>query len=219
MFTGLVEELGTVGAVRRATGYQLMDVTCRQILDDLTVGDSVNVDGACQTVTRLTGAGFTVETLSESLHKTTLGRFGPGRTVNLERALHPGGRLGGHFVQGHVDGVALVESISRDGPNGYLSIRMPAGLMIYVVREGSIAINGVSLTVARLNTHGLTVNVIPLTWSATNLGGLTAGTEVNVEVDIIGRYVARMLGREEPQTSSALSAERLAQWGYEVQDE
>ncbi len=226
MFTGLVEEIGRIRSVSRSGAYQRMSVECRAVLDGLSVGDSVSIDGACQTVAAVESSAFSVDTLAESLSKTTLGEFAVGRRVNLERAVTPQTRLGGHFVQGHVDATATVIAISRDGANGYLTVNLPEDLELYVVREGSVALNGVSLTIARLDRTRVTVNIIPVTWEATTLGDLREGAGVNVEVDIIGRYVARMLGREIPDRKSlgrpgapaagvgSLTPEQLSAWGY-----
>jgi riboflavin synthase len=216
VFTGLVEEIGTVRSVRRSGDYQHMDFDARVVVRDARPGDSINVDGVCQTVTRCGADSFSVDTLAETLKKTTLGEMRPGRRVNLERSLTPDARLGGHLVQGHVDATARVLLVSREGANAYLTIDLPEELEMYVVREGSIAINGVSLTIAALRGTRVTVNLIPVTWSATALSDLRVHDRANVEVDIIGRYVAKMLGKasggESPR--AGLSAEQLEAWGY-----
>lgn len=224
MFTGLVEEVGAVRRVARSGEYQRMTVTARKVLEGTAVGDSIALDGVCQTVTRVYADSFEVETLAVSLAKTTMGQWRPGRPVNLERSLTPSSRLGGHFVQGHVDGRAPVVELRQEGQNGYLTIAVAADLAAGCVAEGSIAIDGVSLTIATLGDGGdggarVTVNVIPHTWSATSLGGRRVGDEVNVEVDILGRYVARFLSRggsgETTSRGGALSREALATWGYQ----
>ncbi len=217
MFTGLVEEIGTVRSLRRSGDYQRMDFDARVVVRDARPGDSINVDGVCQTVTRCGADSFSVDTLAETLRKTTLGEMRVGTRVNLERSLTPNTRLGGHLVQGHVDGTARVLSLSREGANAYLTIDLPDELEIYVVREGSIAIDGVSLTVAALIGTRVTVNLIPVTWNATALSDLRVHDRVNIEVDIIGRYVAKMLGKEPSGGESprvGLSAEQLEAWGY-----
>lgn len=221
MFTGLVEEIGRIRSLSRSGMYQRMSVECRTVLEGLSVGDSISVDGACQTVAAVESSSFSVDTLAESLRKTTLGELAASRRVNLERAVTPQTRLGGHFVQGHVDATARVIAISRDGANGYLTVDLPEDLELYVVREGSVALNGVSLTIARLDRTRVTVNIIPVTWEATTLGDLREGERVNVEVDIIGRYVARMLGREAlgresgpAEGGGSLTPEQLSAWGY-----
>ncbi len=211
MFTGLVEEIGTVATVQRRGQYQVLTITCEKVLSGTVLGDSIAIDGVCQTVTACTDTTFAVETLEVSLQKTTLGALRPGAPVNLERSVTPATRLGGHLVQGHVDGVALVRSARQDGANGYLELELPADLLRYCVDEGSIAVNGVSLTIAALQDPRVTINVIPTTWNTTTLGNCAAGDRVNIEVDIIGRYVERLLGaRAAPQLTEA----RLRELGY-----
>lgn len=211
MFTGLVEEIGTVATVQRRGQYQVLTITCGKVLSGTVLGDSIAIDGVCQTVTACTDTTFAVETLAVSLQKTTLGALRPGDPVNLERSVTPATRLGGHLVQGHVDGVAQVRSARQDGANGYLELDLPADLLRYCVDEGSIAVNGVSLTIAALQDPRITINVIPTTWNTTTLGNCAAGDRVNIEVDIIGRYVERLLGtRAAPQLTEA----RLRELGY-----
>ncbi len=193
MFTGLVEEIGSVTGVRKSSGYQLLQIQADRVLEGASVGDSICIDGACQTVTRLEGNRFSVEVLAVTLEKTTLGTFRCGRRVNLERAVTPSTRLGGHFVQGHVDATGSVVAISRNQKNVFLTIELHSGPANYCAREGSIAIDGVSLTIAELCGTQVTVNLIPLTLERTVLSERRIGDRVNVEVDIIGRYLARML--------------------------
>lgn len=195
MFTGLVEELGTLVAVRGSGQYRRIEIEAPGICGDLSYGDSVNVDGACQTVTEISGSRFAVDTLAVTLEKTTLGELRRGSRVNLERAVTPSTRLGGHFVQGHVDGTARVSRVSRQGENIYLEIILPDELARYCVSEGSIAVAGVSLTVARLGGNRVTINIIPTTWKDSNLAGLRAGSRVNIETDVLGRYVERFVSR------------------------
>ena len=220
MFTGLVEEIGTVAGILEKSGFRLMRFQADRVLEGMAVGDSICVDGVCQTVTRMDGNRFTVEALAVTLEKTSLGLFRNGKRVNLERAVTPATRLGGHFVQGHVGATALVRSLSRKKENAYLTIELPANLIHYCVREGSIAIDGVSLTIAELRGALVTVNIIPLTWRNTVLSDRSPGEKVNIEVDIIGRYVARMLGIEEQRTGNRpspaprLSKQKLKAWGY-----
>lgn len=222
MFTGLVEEVGTVRRVRRNGSYQLLEVAARKILEGTRLGDSISIDGACQTVTDLTRDTFTVETLAASLHKTTLGEYRVGRPVNLERALTPASRLGGHFVQGHIDGTGTVRSVRQEGRNIFFTVELGPELSRFCVSEGSISIDGVSLTIAALEEAEATVNVIPATWRETALAHRSRGDRVNVEVDILGRYVARMLGVGGVQGAAAgpsresqpFSRERLQALGY-----
>lgn len=220
MFTGLVEEIGTVRNVRRSDSYQLLEVAASAVLRGTRLGDSIAVDGACQTVTELKGDSFVVETLAASLEKTTLGSYQRGRRVNLERPLTPNSRIGGHFVQGHVDGIARVTEVRAEGRNVFFSLDLGEELAAYCVGEGSIALDGVSLTIASLTGNRPMVNIIPATWSDTVLRDRTAGHWVNVEVDILARYIAKMLGASGKDENNmdrrlgTLTAERLQSLGY-----
>lgn len=223
MFTGLVEEVGRVARVERRGAWQELTISAHRVVEDTRPGDSIAIDGVCQTVSALHGNSFTVETLEVSLEKTTLGALRPGDRVNLERALTLATRLGGHLVQGHVDGVAVIHAVRRHGPNGYLQVEIPRELLRYCVREGSITLQGVSLTIATLEDPLVTVNVIPVTWETTTLGECRPGGRINLEVDILGRYVERLLqGRtgevgaaeEAGRDTRGLSQEQLLRWGY-----
>ena len=213
MFTGIVEEVGSIIRLTRGESYYRITVgAAGETLEQVCVGDSIAIDGVCQTVVDLRTDEFEVETLAVSLRKTTMATWRAGRRVNLERALTPSSRLGGHLVQGHVDGTAPITAIRRDGDNRYLSIDLPRSLSVYCVPEGSIAIDGVSLTIARLDSSCVTVNVVPHTWKHTTLALRRSGERVNVEVDLIGRYIVRSLERY--GTRNTLSAEQLEAWGY-----
>ena len=222
MFTGLVEEVGTVRSVRRSGSYQLLEITARSVLEEARLGDSISIDGACQTVTDLNRDSFAVETLAASLEKTTLGEYRVGRPVNLERALTPASRLGGHFVQGHIDGTGQVTSVREEGRNIFLTVDLGPELSRFCLSEGSIAVDGVSLTIAAMEKTEATVNVIPATWRETALANRGRGDRVNIEVDILGRYVARLLGlgglqgasTEASRISQPLTPERLQALGY-----
>lgn len=194
MFTGIVEEVGTVQSIRRSADRARLEVSASVVIEGTRIGDSIAVDGACQTVVALGPDFFAVEVLAETLRKTTLGSLRPGARVNLERALALGGRLGGHLVQGHVNGRARVSGIRREGENHYLALSLPAELERYCVAEGSIAVNGVSLTICSLLPGKVEVDLIPHTRDWTNLGDQRVGEEVNVECDILAKYVERLLG-------------------------
>lgn len=220
MFTGLVEEIGTVRAVRGGGSYQTIQIAAETVLTGTREGDSIAIDGTCQTVTRLASGAFEVETLAVSLEKTTLGNYRSGRRVNLERSLTPETRMGGHIVQGHVDGVGKVAAVREDGKNIYFSVVVPTDLGRYCISEGSIAIDGTSLTIANLTDDGasgstITVNVIPATWGTTVLADRVAGDPVNLEVDVLARYVERLLTAV-PESSAAggLTEEHLRSLGY-----
>jgi riboflavin synthase len=187
LFTGLVEE---VGRIVESTPTRL-GVEARLVVEGAQLGDSIAVDGVCLTITELEDHLFYADVMAETLKRTTLGGLGPGQPVNLERALRADGRLGGHIVQGHVDGVAALAA--REGDD--LAFACPADLAKYVVPKGSVALNGVSLTVVAADDAVFSVSLIPATLEHTNLGGLKVGAPVNLEVDILAKYVERLVVR------------------------
>jgi riboflavin synthase len=201
MFTGLVREVGEVAWLRRTDQTVQMLVKAPRTAQRLRTGESVAVNGCCLTVTAHREGQCMFDLLAESLERTNFGRLRPGSPVNLERALRVDGRLGGHFVQGHVDGTAEVLAIEELGPDLRLDIALPKDFARYVVFKGSIAINGVSLTVAAVDDKKFTVWVIPHTLENTNLGDLEPGDTVNLEFDILAKYVERLLDgrREDPR--------------------
>lgn len=191
MFTGLVETTGTVGAsVRRDSG---VEVEIRAALDDIATGDSIAVNGACLTATRVTAAGFHADISAETLRVTTLGELQLGSVVNLERAVRVGDRLGGHIVTGHVDTTTSVQSTSPVGDYLEVWFALPVEHASLVAAKGSVAIDGVSLTVNRVEKARFSVMLVPHTLSATTLSDLRAGRVVNFEADTVARYVARQL--------------------------
>jgi riboflavin synthase len=208
MFTGIIEEVGSV----ESAGTRIV-VRCRVVLEDAVLGASIAVNGVCLTVTALGAGSFAADVSPETLRRSTLGELRPGAPVNLERPLSPTGRLGGHLVQGHVDGVGeviAVETLSEG--NSWLRVRVPEELLRYVVAKGSIAIDGISLTVAEVEGDRLAATVIPHTFRSTALAGRRAGDRVNLECDIIAKYVERMLGAfKEP---SRITEERMRELGY-----
>src|SRR5690606_2147345 len=196
MFTGLVEDTGAVLRVQPGEGGRALAIRPGRLdARELAVGDSIAIDGVCLTVTGHEGDAFTVTAVSETLRRTTLGALAPGAAVNLERALRAGDRLGGHMVQGHVDGVGQVTERRGAGEDLELHVRAPAGLGRYIIEQGSIALSGVSLTGARRPAaDSCAAALIPHTAAVTTLGALQAGGRVNLEVDMIAKYVERLLG-------------------------
>jgi riboflavin synthase len=192
MFTGLVEEIGTIKAIKPLGGGKRITVEANKIMDDLKIDDSVALNGACQTVVARTDKTFDVEAVEETLRKTTLSKFGAGKKINLERAMKLGGRMGGHLVQGHVDCTGRIVSIQPETAGRLVWIEFPEKFSRYVVPVGSICIDGISLTVARTEGSKLMVAVIPHTWNVTVLREHHVGTEINLEFDIIGKYVEKM---------------------------
>ena len=195
MFTGLVEEVGTV--VERA-GSRLT-VAASRVLEDTDLGASVAVNGACLTVVEMGGGRLRFDVGPETLARTALGDLAAGDPVNLERPMRLGGLVGGHLVQGHVDGVGTVAALTRQADTARLTIEWPGEDMApLLIPQGSVAVDGVSLTVARLNARDFEIMIIPHTLAATTLGRLTCGRRVNLEMDMIGKYVQRMLQLREP---------------------
>ena len=197
MFTGIVEELGTVVAVREHADGARLTVAADAVLDGTRLGDSIAVDGCCLTVASIGDdegrPAWTADLMAETLERTSLGARDPGDRVNLERALAAGGRLGGHVVQGHVDGVGTVLSRTEGTQWEVVEIALPAGLARYVVAQGSIAVDGVSLTVVHAGDASFTVSLIPETRARTTLGRRAVGERVNLEVDVLSKYVERHL--------------------------
>lgn len=193
MFTGLIEGTGTLLRVDRRGGDVRMLLRPSFPMDRLAVGESIAVDGACLTVTSFHGDVFTVDVSAETLRRTTLGCKTPGSRLNLERALRMGDRLGGHLVSGHVDGIGVLKDRRVEGRSVGLLFEIPPHLSVYVVEKGSIAVNGISLTVNRCGEGRFEVNIIPHTGTETTIGDMQVGDEVNIETDLIGKYVAKML--------------------------
>jgi riboflavin synthase len=189
MFTGLVEEIGHVLDIDGDAAGARLAIAATRVREDVAIGDSIAVDGVCLTVVSFDDAGFAVDVVAETLRRTALGERAPGDGVNLERALQVGDRLGGHIVQGHVDGTGEVSRVDPDGDGSRITIASPHELLRYVVEKGSITVNGVSLTVASRDDDGFAVALIPHTLGETTLGALTLGRRVNLEVDIVAKYV------------------------------
>lgn len=195
MFTGIITAMGTVRAVDRTRGDLRFLIETPWDAAVLPTGASVACSGCCLTVVGREGNAFAVDVSGETLSKTTLAEWGEGSQVNLERPLKLGDELGGHIVSGHVDGVAVIESVRGDGDSHRLKIRAPQSLKQYLVPKGSVALDGVSLTVNEVDDNVFGVNIIPHTWAVTSLGRKRAGESVNMEIDLLARYVARMMGR------------------------
>jgi riboflavin synthase len=204
MFTGLVTDVGTVRKAEARNGLVRFEVESGYPLQDIAMGASVMHSGVCLTVVDMgqgeRGAWFAVEAVPETLSKTVLGEWKTGSRVNLEQSLKLGDELGGHFVFGHVDGVGEVVSVEPEGQSWRLTIRPPAAIARYFATKGSAAINGVSLTVAEALPNGdFQLAIIPHTWDVTTLSELVPGAHVNLEIDMLARYVARMIGADAPE--------------------
>lgn len=194
MFTGIIEEMGRIREVAPADQGLRLVVEGRKVLEDARIGDSIAVSGVCLTVVSRTDDAFVVDVVGETLRRTTLSEAKPGMPVNLERALAVGDRLGGHLVAGHVDGMGTVRDRRPDGSSVIFEFEVPVPLRRYIAEKGSIAVDGVSLTVMEVTGDGFRVAVIPHTLENTTLGIKNPGDRVNLEVDIVARYMERLLG-------------------------
>ncbi len=209
MFTGIVEEVGRVRAVRRsgsgAGNAAEIVIEAASVLEGTRVGDSIAVAGVCLTVTRLSVGGgvFTADAMPETLRRSSLGSLVSGSPVNLERALLPTTRLGGHIVSGHIDGTARVVRIAREGNAHVVTLAAAPEIMRYIVEKGSVALDGVSVTVAHVAHDEFAVSLIPHTFASTTLGGLASGGVVNVECDVIGKYVERLMRLDAADANAA----------------
>lgn len=193
MFTGLIGDLGTVSALKLGAGGASLRVRTA-LAGELAGGDSIAVNGVCLTAAGTNAGEFTAQVMAETLARCSLGGLAAGSRVNLELALRAGDRLGGHIVQGHVDGTGTVSDVREDGFARLLSIEIEPSLSRYAVEKGSVAVDGVSLTISALHEHGFSVCLIPETLARTNLGELREGAVVNVETDILAKHVGRLLG-------------------------
>ena len=212
MFTGLVEDIGQIVSIQpRGNGHELRIRTALP-LTEVAVGDSIAVDGVCLTAEAVATGDFTAVAGRETLAHSTLSAIRAGRHVHLERALRLGDRMGGHLVQGHVDGIGTIRSLSRERESVVLWVTLPQDLTRYVAEKGSICIDGVSLTVNEVDHSGLRVNIVPHTARVTRLGSLTSGQSVNIEVDVLAKYVERLLGGNTAGTT--LSLDTLRKHGF-----
>ncbi|MBC8576290.1 riboflavin synthase [Yanshouia hominis] len=216
MFTGIVEETGILRSLRPASGGGgVLAVRCRAALDGSRVGDSIAVNGVCLTVSSLAEDGFSADVMPETLRRSNLGLLSPGTRLNLERAMPADGRFGGHLVTGHIDGSGSIRSVAREGNAVWYTIGCCPEILRLIVPKGSVAVDGISLTVADTGPGFFRVSVIPHTASLTSLGGRGPGDTVNLENDCIGRYVERLLQAGMGQKpAGALTAEALSALGF-----
>ena len=195
MFTGIIEEVGEVTAIKRGAKSCELSIRGGIIFDDLKIGDSVAVNGVCLTATSIKGNIFTADVMAETVRRSNIGMLKNGSNVNLERAMAANGRFGGHIVSGHIDGVGFVKSLAREDNAVWVTITADDAIMRYIVEKGSVAIDGISLTVAKVYSDAFAVSVIPHTASQTTLLSRRAGDRVNLECDIVGKYVERLTGK------------------------
>lgn len=215
MFTGIVNEVGTLLGIHRGANSAVLTIGATTILEDVKLGDSIAVNGVCLTVTSFTPSQFTADVMHETLNRSSLGALRPGNPVNLERAMRADGRFDGHIVAGHIDGTGTIASIRRDDNAIRYTIRTTPAILRYIIEKGSIAIDGISLTVTEVTRETFSVSVIPHTASCTNLAQRRIGDTVNLENDCIGKYVERLLTT--PNTAnqeSNITLEFLARNGF-----
>ena len=214
MFTGIIQAVGTVHALRAGGAARVLTIALGPLAEQVAVGDSVAIDGVCLTATAVRAPNAEFDVSAETLRLTTLSRLREGSLVNLEPALRVGDRLGGHFVQGHVDGVGTVQRFEELPGEARLGVQVAPALSEQIILKGSIAVDGISLTVAELREGYFEVSVIPHTRQATTLRHLRAGDAVNIECDVIGRYVRSLVGRATGPGEEALTLNRLEEQGF-----
>lgn len=215
MFTGIVEEIGTVERVQRGAHSAVLTIRAETVLEGTKIGDSIAVNGVCLTVAGLAGGGFSADVMHETLNRSALAGLSPGSRVNLERAMPANGRFGGHIVAGHVDGVGKILHIRRDDAAVWYTIGAPPEVLRYVVEKGSVAIDGISLTVAAVTETDFSISAIPHTVAQTVLRERRPGDAVNLEADVIGKYVEKLLApAPERREDSAITREFLARYGF-----
>ena len=219
MFTGIIEEKGRIVSIRRGMKSSVLQIAGSRIFGDLKIGDSVAVNGVCLTVTSMANGSFTADVMSETLNRSSLGELKVNSAVNLERAMAADGRFGGHIVSGHIDGTGTISKIERDDNAVWYTIKAPEKLMRYIVEKGSIAIDGISLTVAKTSREAFSVSIIPHTIQETILDTKGVGSIVNLENDIVGKYIERFLTwpaeEEKPEDQkSGITLEFLAKAGF-----
>ena len=221
MFTGIIEEKGRLRYIQLSGDSGVLAVKARKVLEGTNIGDSIAVNGVCLTVTSLQPDGFTADVMAETIRRSNLGKCKAGSYVNLERAMAADGRFGGHIVSGHIDGTGIIRSMIREENAVWISIGTSKQILKLIVEKGSICIDGVSLTVAKVDEEGFQVSVIPHTGEETTLLEKEPGALVNLENDMIGKYVEKLLGtqnneepNEEKQKKSGITMEFLEQFGF-----
>lgn len=217
MFTGIIEEVGTVQSIRRGVHSAVLSIQAKTVLQDTHMGDSIAVNGVCLTVTSLSGSGFTADVMPETLNRSSLGTLQTGSPVNLERAMAANGRFGGHIVSGHIDGTGTIQAIKKDDNAVWYTIQANSSLLRYMIEKGSIAIDGISLTIAKITSSAFQVSIIPHTAANTTLASRHVGDTVNLETDCIGKYVEKLLlssSKQHETTQEGITMSLLAKSGY-----
>ena len=216
MFTGIVEEIGTVREVTRGDASAKIGIRAEKVLKDVRLGDSIAVNGVCLTVTEFSERSFSADVMHETMNRSSLADIKAGTHINLERAMKIGDRFGGHIVSGHIDGTGIIKSTSRDDNAVWYEIETEPKIMKYIIEKGSVAIDGISLTVAKVHEKSFSVSVIPHTAEVTILGEKSKGSTVNIENDCIGKYVERLMygNKEKEERKSGITMEFLMKNGF-----
>ena len=221
MFTGIIEEVGSVASIRKGAHSCVLTVNASRVLEDVHLGDSIATNGVCLTVTSFTSHSFSADVMHETLNRSSLGSLHIGSPVNLERAMLAGGRFGGHIVSGHIDGVGTIFSIKEDDNAVWYTVEAPSNILRYIIEKGSITLDGISLTVAKVTNSNFSVSIIPHTRVQTNLASKKVGDVLNLENDLVGKYVERLMlqpiaaSQEQPeQKSSGITKEFLSHYGF-----
>lgn len=210
MFTGLVEEIGTIKKISTNNDGKELLVAAEEVLQDVKIGDSIAIDGVCLSVIAFSQKEYSAQAVHETLSKTTLGKLQVGSKVNLERAMSANGRFGGHIVQGHVDGTGTILTINHYQKSAEIEIGLPKELLKYIIQKGSVTVSGISLTVAEKRANSIVIAVIPITLQDSNLGLKKVGDSVNIETDLFAKYVENFIEmRNAPDIN-----EKMKKWGY-----
>lgn len=212
MFTGIIEEMGTVKSISKGSKESTLCISCKKVLEDVNIGDSIAVNGICLTVVTYTDSSFACDVMNETFSRSSLMKIRTGSLVNLERAMSACGRFGGHMVSGHIDGTGKIASIKNDGNAVWFEITASADILEGIVEKGSIAIDGISLTVAKMSASSFSVSIIPHTLKETILGAKKVGDEVNLETDIIGKYIKKFCDTN--KDNGRITKEFLLQNGF-----
>ena len=208
MFTGLIKDIGTIKSIRTNSEGKEFIIDAPKLSTEIAIDDSVATNGVCLTATQITGSSFKVQAVHVTLEKTSLGKLNKGDKVNLELALRPMDRMGGHFVQGHVNGVGKITNINSRGKNFELTLEAPKDLYRYMISEGSIALEGISLTISNLTSQNFSVSIIPHTWDNTILHTKKVGDSINIEVDMMAKYLENFIRFMKPKSTSDFNLEK-----------
>ena len=215
MFTGIIEEIGTIKNIQKGANSSVLTIQGNIIFDDLRLGDSVAVNGVCLTASKITADTFSADVMLETLNRSALGSLKPGAFVNLERAMLANGRFGGHMVSGHIDGVGKIKSIQKDDNAIWYTITAENRILRYIIEKGSVAVDGISLTVAAVTASDFSLSAIPHTVKHTILSHKKVGDSVNLENDLVGKYIEKLVGASHGQNSSrSITKEFLNKFGY-----